>query len=377
VSAAEGIREGRTVDTPGRGLWPSFALSYLLGAGLLVLLVHYAGIWNILANTRILDLLTRGGVVALTDADQGLVYGVPDPQYYVASKDPVDWELVLLAGLLLLVMWAVKSVQFHELARFAGIDGSLGQHTRAYLYGRGINRVFPYGIGNVAAASALEAQGADRGRVPSLLFLAQVFVAFEVVAFGLYGLFAVGLMGWAGEIFWPLVILLIAYLMTRPARPLATASRRGTALAARRTLRILARRPRMLFRLTVMSLISFLLIDVAAYLISQSFTSPNVILNVTFAQLTMGVVGGYAARLISLTPGGLGQWEWGCAAALYIGGLGFPEAATIAILVSMVRYLVGGLLFAIVTLGPGVDTSLRDSFARFRGEQPEPEPAAT
>jgi Lysylphosphatidylglycerol synthase TM region len=359
-----------------RGLWPSFALSYLIGFGLIALLVYYAGIWNILANTRILDLLTRGGIVALTDADQGLVYGVPDTEYYVASQDPVDWDLVLIAGLLFLVMWGIKSLQFHELARFAGVDGAIGQHTRAYLYGRGINRVFPYGIGNVAAASALEGQGADRGRVPSVLFLAQVFAVFEVIAFGLYGLFAVGLMGWAGEIFWPLVILLVAYLMTRPERPRAKASRRETAIAARRTLRVLARRPGTFARLTVMSLLSFLLIDVGAYLISQSFTSPNVILNVTFAQLTMGIVAGYAARLITLTPGGLGQWEWGCAAALYVSGLGFPEAATIAILVSMVRYLVGGLLFAIVALGPGVETSLRATFARFRGEQPEPEPVA-
>ena len=70
---------------------------------------HFAGVWNILANTRILDLLTRGGIVALTDTDQGLVYGVPDPQYYVASQDPVDWDLVLLAGLMFLTMWGVKA----------------------------------------------------------------------------------------------------------------------------------------------------------------------------------------------------------------------------------------------------------------------------
>jgi hypothetical protein len=364
--------------SPGarRGLWSSFVLSYLVGFGLIALLVNYAGFWNILANTRILDLLTRGGIVALTDADQGLIYGVPDPQYYVASQDPVDWDLVLLAGLMFLAVWGIKSVQFNGLARFAGIEGSLGQHARAYIYGRGVNRILPYGVGNVAAASALEGQGAESGRASSALFLASVFAVFEVVAFALYGLFATGLMGWASEIFWPLVILLVAYLMTRPDRRLAKASRRETALAARRTLRVLAGQPGSFVRLLVLSLIGFLLIDVAAYLISQSFTSPNVILNVSFAQITMGIVGGYAARLIALTPGGLGQWEWGCAAALYISGLGFPEAGTIAILVSMFRYLSGGLLFAIVALGPGVETSLRQAFARFRGEQPQPEPAS-
>ena len=358
------------------GLWSSFALSYLVGFGLIGLLIHFAGVWNILANTRILDLLSRGGIVAITDQDQGLVYGVPDPQYYVAANDPVDWDLVLLAGLLFLLMWAVQCAAFHGLARFAGIGGSIGQHARAYVYGKGVNRVLPYGVGDVAAAGALEGQGAERGRVSSVLFLASVFVVFDLVVFGLYGLFSIGLMGWAGEIFWPLAILFIAYLWTRPPRSEAKASRRATALAARRALGVLVRNPGTLLRLTVLSLLAFLLLDVGAYLITQSFTSPNVILNVTFDQLTMGIVGGYTARLISLTPGGLGQWEWGCAAALYISGLGFPEAATIAILVSTVRYLTGGILFAIVTLGPGVETSLRDAMARFRGDEPEPEPSA-
>ena len=190
--------------------------------------IHFAGVWNILANTRILDLLTRGGIVALTDADQGLVYGVPDSEYYVASQDPVDWDLVLLAGLLFFVMWGIRSVQFHGLARFAGVPGSLGEHTRAYIYGRGVNRFLPYGVGNVAAASALEGQGADRDRVSSALFLASVFAVFEVIVFGLYGLFSIDLMGWAGELFWPLAILLTAYLMTRPrvARPRPPGARR-------------------------------------------------------------------------------------------------------------------------------------------------------
>jgi hypothetical protein len=357
------------------GLPWSFALAYLVGIGLIVLLVHYAGVWNILANTRVLDLLARGGIVAVTDMDQGLVYGIPDTDYYVASQDPVDWDLVLVAALLFLAMWGVRAVQFHALARFAGIDGSIGQHARAYVYGKGINRLLPFGVGNVAAASALEAQGAERGRVSSILFLAAVFGVFELVVFGLYGLLSVGLMGWAGEIFWPLVILLAAYLMTRPERGAARASRRATALAARQALGVLIREPRALVAFTVLALLAFLLLDVGAYLITQSFTSPNVILNVTFAQITMGIVGGYAARLISLTPGGIGQWEWGCAAALYTSGLGFPEAATIAILVSAVRYVTGGVLFATITLGPGVETSLRESLGRFRGDSPEAEAA--
>ena len=86
----------------------------------------------------------------------------------------------------------------------------------------------------------------------------------------------------------------------------------------------------------------------------------------------MAIIAGYVARLVQFTPGGLGQWEWGFAAALYVGGLGFPEAATIALLVTFFRYAVGGLVFAAVTLGYGVETNLRRVLARFAPATREP-----
>ncbi len=63
-----------------------------------------------------------------------------------------------------------------------------------------------------------------------------------------------------------------------------------------------------------------------------------------FSVLLMGVVGGYIARLIPVTPGGIGQFEWGFAAALYVGGLGLPECVAIAILDNFIRYVTGTLL---------------------------------
>src|SRR5688500_14879154 len=56
---------------PGlRGTGWSFVLSYLVAGVLLATLVWAGGLWNLLANSRILDLLMRSGVVAFTDADQ-------------------------------------------------------------------------------------------------------------------------------------------------------------------------------------------------------------------------------------------------------------------------------------------------------------------
>ena len=78
----------------------------------------------------------------------------------------------------------------------------------------------------------------------------------------------------------------------------------------------------------------------------------------------MGVVAGYIARQVPITPGGIGQWEWGFAAALYMGGVGLPEVATIAILESLMRHGTGVLLFGFVTLWKRSRTSIQDVVPR-------------
>ena len=91
---------------------------------------------------------------------------------------------------------------------------------------------------------------------------------------------------------------------------------------------------------------AFGLEDIAAYMIAMAFTSTHVILNVNFSILLMAIVASYVARLIPITPGGIGQFEWGFAAGLYLGGVGWPECVTIAILDNFVRYASGSLLWA-------------------------------
>jgi uncharacterized membrane protein YbhN (UPF0104 family) len=93
-------------------------------------------------------------------------------------------------------------------------------------------------------------------------------------------------------------------------------------------------------------LLAFALEDIAAYLIAMAFTSTYVILKVDFSVLLMAVVASYIARLIPLTPGGIGQFEWGFATALYIGGVGLPECVAIAVLDNALRYVSGTLLLA-------------------------------
>ncbi len=352
----------------------AFVLAYAIGFLAVAALVHFSGVWNVLANTRLLDLLARGGVIAFTDADQGLVQGIPDPSYYVASQESIDWELVLLAAALFIGVWVAKAIQFHGICRFLGLEGSTGEHARAWFYGHGINRLLPYDAGKVASASALEGDGADGARAAQAVFLSSVLTVIEVALVGFYALLAVGLGQWTSELFWATVILVVAYLMVRPDRAHAKAARRETLRAAREALTAVARRPATLARLLGLGVLSIVLVDFAAYALSQAFTTTVVVLNVEGDALLTAIVAGYVARLIQFTPGGLGQWEWGFAAALYVGGLGFPEAGTLAILMTALRYFTGGIVFGIVTTTYGVKTNLRRVLRVFR--EPAPVQAA-
>jgi len=85
--------------------------------------------------------------------------------------------------------------------------------------------------------------------------------------------------------------------------------------------------------------------------------------------LLMALVAGFLARLVPLTPGGIGQFEWGFATALYLGGVGMPEAASMAILFSLLRYGVGGLTDLVLLLFYPVDTDTSTVLAASRGEE--------
>jgi len=193
----------------------------------------------------------------------------------------------------------------------------------------------------------MEGQGSRADRVAQAAFLAELFVVIEIVVYAAYGPYGLGWSVWLAQIFWSLVILGICYAIARPSglypEPSIVPLHWNDAVAS---LRALARRPMVLTKLTVLSLVAFGLEDIAAYMIAMAFTSTHVILNVNFSILLMAIVASYIARLIPITPGGIGQFEWGFAAGLYLGGVGWPECVTIAVLDNFVRYASGSLLWA-------------------------------
>jgi uncharacterized membrane protein YbhN (UPF0104 family) len=356
-------------------LYGPFAFSYVFGVVLLVALVWWSGLWSVLANTRALSVLVDGGIIPLTDMDVGYGLGAPDVTYYVASQDDVDWGLLVLCVGLFVLLAIVKALQFHRITAALGIEGSFGRSLRAYVYGHGLNRMLPYDVGNAASASALEARGATLAEGRRVVGIQRLFLYFEIAFFALVGLYYVGLTAWITQLIWPVVILLVAWFLVRApgsGRPRLTQA----VHAARALLGSLRRRPAVLAELALLSIVAFLVVDTAAYFIAQAFTGEIVLLNATGAQILMALVAGYIARLIPVTPGGIGQFEWGFTAALFATGMDPAVAVAIALLVSVVRYFTGALVFLVVVLAYKVDTSLARTLELVRGGRVPAEEAA-
>jgi hypothetical protein len=374
-SVTKNAHERLRANAPG--LHGTFAFSYVVGALLLASLLYWGGFWQVLANTRVLSLLVDGGIVRLTDQDVGYRLGAPDPTYYVASQDEVDWALLALCVGLFFALAAVKALQFHRIARALGIPGSCGRDMSAYVYAHGLNRMLPYNVGDAAAVTALEARGASREKARSVVSVQRLFLYFEIAFFALVGLYYVGPVSWAAQLFWPVMILLVAWLLVQPGSVRDAARRRlaavgsGARSAAVGSLRLIARRPSTLIELMLLAIVSFLVVDLAAYLIAQAFTGELVLLNATGPQIMMALVAGYIARLVPLTPGGIGQFEWGFTAALLATGMDPAVAVSIAILVSIVRYVAGGLIFLFVVLARRSETSVQRSLELVRVVRPE------
>jgi uncharacterized membrane protein (UPF0182 family) len=346
--------------TPPSAFLGSLPLSFSVGALLLGTLVYLAGPWAILGNTRLLNLLIAGGIIKYHDRHAGVIEGVADHVYYLKAQDPVAWTIIYLVIGLYLLISGLKVAQFHILARAYGIMGSLGQHARAYFYGLIYKETLPFRIGDAAATSALAAEGAplDRGR--ATVFALNAFFLFEIAVFVLFGLLNIGWAAWLFQLACALAIITTLYLWTKPARAERNAQEPPTvANALLSHCRVLAQHPMRLVGLCCLSLAAFALRDAAAYFTAMAFSTQNVLLNVDPSLMLMGVLGGYIASLIRLTPGGIGQFEWGFTTALFIGGVGLAEAATVALLVNFFRYVALGIQFLVTTLWYSAQTNFR------------------
>jgi uncharacterized membrane protein YbhN (UPF0104 family) len=331
------------------------------------------GLWNVVANTRLLDVLIKGGVIAYHDEQTGFIDGVRSYGDYLKSQDPIDWSVVFVGFFVFYFHWLCRGFQFHLLSRFYGSELSWGQHLRSFYQGIWYNLFLPFKVGDVATIETMRGSGVPVERAAGVMRVMNLFTIFAVVVFALIALPGIGWGDWLAQLFWALVILVVAWLFVRS--PRGEAQGPGLARAASVAFRELARKPRLLAGLAALSLISFGLVDVAAYCAAMAFTGDVVRLHVDYSVLLMGVVASYIARFIPLTPGGVGLLEWGFAAALAIGGVGVPEAVTIAILFNLMRYTAYLQFYYIVINVPPRSGHQADSstiFATFRRSRPEP-----
>lgn len=342
-----------------RSFFGSLPLSILAGITLLGSLIYLAGPWALLANTRLLNLLIDAGIIKYHDRHAGIIEGVADHIYYFKAQDPIAWTVLAIVVALYLLIAVLKAVQFDVIARAYGMVGSLGDHTRAFLYGLIYKETTPFQIGDAATAAAMSVQGAPLARTRAAIFALNAFFFFEVAVFALFGLLSIGWAAWLFQLFCALAIITTLYLWTRPSRSERKSAEGSVGIfnALKTHSAALAHQPVQLLYLCLLSIVSFGLRDLAAYFTAMAFSTQNVLLNIDPSLILMGVLGGYIASFIRVTPGGIGQFEWGFATALFIGGVGLPEAATVAILVNFFRYVALFVLFLVTTLWHKAQTS--------------------
>ena len=345
----------------------TFALSYGLMIFLIGLLIYHADVWNVLANTRLLDPLIEVGVIRYHDGNLGIVDGIPDQELYLKAKDPIDYRLVLLAALIYFAYWGIKGVKFHGVARFVGLKGSVGKHARAWLYGEGMKGFFPHRFGEASTSAALEAQGEDPEKVRQTFNVVEFLtLVFQIGLFWFFGLFVTDYALWFQQSMWAFAICFAAYYFLRGTRAIPTGAL-GYWRSKIPVFKALANRPATFAKLGFIAALLMLLDDITPFVIAMAFTGDHVIMNVPFFVIQSGVVAGYIACRYKITPQGIGQWEWAFASALYVSGVGFPEAACIALLDSLLRHGTGFIVFLIVTLGYGVETHFNAVLKRYTG----------
>ncbi|MBW2447415.1 MAG: flippase-like domain-containing protein [Deltaproteobacteria bacterium] len=361
----------RTGGTGTGNLFAAVVLSCLLAVLFLTALVYRAGAWDIVAMTRLLDPLIAGGIVQYHDQDPGFIHGIPDLYLYQYAKDPIDWRLVFFSALVFMGYAGLKAVQFARIARAYNVGGPEGSHARSFLYGFGLDQVLPFKLGAVATATSLARQGASAERAASAVFVSDAFTVFEIIVFGAVGLFLLGWSTWLGQIVWAFLIFGMLYALVRGSgtqtaltlgqRPLRTGFTAIRALANER--------PGELLTLCVLSILAFLVLDVGVYTLMTAFDSVTVLIKVDSSVLLMALVSGYVARLIPMTPGGIGQFEMGFATALFVGAQDVSVSLTvIAILVSALR-VATGLILTMVTGALGVHTNVREVVSVFSEAQ--------
>jgi hypothetical protein len=358
-------------------LFWAFALSGTLAVICLLVLIGQDA-WKVLAVTRVLDLLIEGGIIQYHDRQPGFIAGLPMPKYFYLSQELIDWRLVTIAFLLMMLYPAIKAIQFDRIACACGSKAPFGQHFAAYVYGDGLDRFLPFNLGLVGTARALVAHGLTEERAVAAVMLSRAFTMFEICAFALLGLILLGWETWLAHIFWAVVVCVVAcYVLSMSGRTWAVPRIADVAhIVGGEMFNPSGGRARFLVAGAALSLLAFGVFDVAVYILMAAFDTTAIAISVNPTTLLMAIVGGYiAARIVTITPGGIGQWEIGFAATFLLADTDVSiPLLCIGLLASIVRIVSGVTLMLIVSRSGHVGTQLGEVFTAFESGVPAGSP---
>lgn len=315
-----------------------------VGLWLVVDLVSRAGLWRVAANTRILDVLIRSGVVQLTDMDAGYIAGVPEAELYLRARSPIDWLPMTIAVGLLVVAAAVRAQRFRPLADAHDLHVASNRRLLLGLELEAGARFVPFGRLSGPAGRLVD-DGAVRTAALGTVNAYRLVSIVELALFAALSLVLLGGAVWLESLAIAAVLLTTAVWLTRARRPVPAAARlRG---AARHSLLPLSRRPGSVAAVAV-TLIALPIEEVAAYLVVQALSSEVVILGgLTPTVLLLALVAAKIASLVPLAPGGFGQYEWGFAAALYAQGQGLAESVSVTLAFTVARFAAAAVVLGI------------------------------
>lgn len=309
---------------------------------------------QLLANLTGLDELADLGIVR--DVDVGTGFIMAGPEYMLKSRRAVAGSLLALAFIVIAGSYATRAVRMRLLGHHFGIPSSVNNQLLAFYYGRGINTLLPFGPGELGSAQVLERNGSEKDKAYITVFSSRVFEVVGIVGFLVIALI---LAGWGGAIvpfIFCTILLIVITVASRPvggmfANPSKFREGMWEALNGSYFARVLADLSKASFGLvvglTVLSIFALALELAGLYLLKQAFSTREFFLlaDLPLSAYVMAIGVANLTRVIPITPGGMGLYEFVLVTVFSIYGGDYYAGITLAVLDGLFTNFVMLVLF--------------------------------
>ena len=306
------------------------------------------------ANFRFLDELADLSIVQVADVGKG-IFKV-DLDLVGVSNRKFGWAPFTVAIFFVALALFLRGIRQRFLASHFGIPSAVKGQISSYFFGRGINLFFPFGPGDLGTAQALKQNKAPEKAATNVVYYNRVF---EVVGISAILLGAFFYLGWEGAVepfFWTVLIFAAVVTLTRPLGPSTRKIKKydipariwgafnGRALIE--ALKEMSHKPRMLFGLTVLSIVTLFIEIIGYWSIKQAFSSPMddyiLMKDLTFIHFAIVIAVANIARIIPYTFSSFGVYEIISVFMFHVFGEGYLSGTTVTLLDSL---LINSLTF--------------------------------